>query len=131
MQTRCMSRRDVFTVHLTARDKAADPASRSEEASARTPFMCPVTDLPCTRYPFAALATCGHVFSCRAIAQVSLGRHCVCWCVHSKKILVIYRAQNHHPFHGVSCIVSLESITWPAVGGERSCSFSWCNSWPP
>lgn len=33
-------------------------------------FMCPVTMLPCDRYPTSAISTCGHVFSDRALRQV-------------------------------------------------------------
>ena len=34
------------------------------------PYICPVTDLSCLRYPFTALPDCGHAFSNRAISQV-------------------------------------------------------------
>ena len=42
---------------------------RSLAGAAR--FACPVTALPCTSYPFAALPGCGHAFSARAVAQVT------------------------------------------------------------
>ncbi len=33
-------------------------------------FVCPITGSLCEQVPFSALATCGHVFSDRAIRQV-------------------------------------------------------------
>ena len=59
--------RDIFTVRLTP-GKGSSEARMSSETVA--PFICPVTDLSCLRYPFAALPDCGHAFSNRAISQV-------------------------------------------------------------
>ncbi len=59
--------RDIFTVRLTPGKESAE-AQVSTETSA--PYICPVTDLSCLRYPFAALPECGHAFSNRAINQV-------------------------------------------------------------
>jgi hypothetical protein len=62
----CPCGRDVFTVHLTegaeAKESNAEPGPR---------FMCPITQLPCGSVPFTALPTCGHVFSSRALREVS------------------------------------------------------------
>ena len=64
------SLRDVFTVHLTpsAAEKQTAPSSAGSRA-ALSPFVCLITGLPCTSYPFAALPACGHAFSSRAIAE--------------------------------------------------------------
>ena len=70
-QANCLSLpstcRDIFTVRLTP-GKESSEAQGSSERSA--PHICPVTDLSCLRYPFAALPECGHAFSSRAITQV-------------------------------------------------------------
>jgi hypothetical protein len=56
-------------VHLTevpeAKDSNGEPGPR---------FVCPITQLPCGSVPFTALATCGHVFSSRALREVSWAR---------------------------------------------------------
>ena len=61
--------RDIFTVRLTPSTQIAE-AQRSLDACA--PYMCPVTNLSCLKYPMAALPDCGHAFSSRALAQVCL-----------------------------------------------------------
>ena len=50
----------------------ADTSADRDSGASAAPYVCPVTDLPCTRYPFVALPSCGHGFSGRAIAQVCL-----------------------------------------------------------
>ena len=74
---------DIFTVHLTSpgASLAAAPSSAACRA-APSRFMCPITELPCTSYPFAALPACGHAFSSRAIAQVR--SHHRCWLCHAR-----------------------------------------------
>lgn len=62
------SLRDVFAVHLVP--GAVDTAAADAGSRAAPRYVCPVTELPCTSYPFAALPACGHAFSSRAIAQV-------------------------------------------------------------
>jgi hypothetical protein len=59
--------RDVFTVHLAAREREAGDTCAA--------FACPVTDLAAGRgYPFVALERCGHVLSKRALCQVPPAR---------------------------------------------------------
>jgi Rtf2 RING-finger len=41
-------------------------------------FVCPVTNLPCERYPTSALVPCGHAFSDRALREAPEGRCGVC-----------------------------------------------------
>lgn len=60
--------RDIFTVRLTPSEQAVEAAGSTES---RAPFMCPITDLSCLRFPMSALPDCGHAFSSRALAQVS------------------------------------------------------------
>ena len=65
--------RDTFPVYLTeTTDGAAaqQPTRADDEAAER--FVCPVTLLPATRYPFVAISSCGHVFSDRAMKQVCM-----------------------------------------------------------
>lgn len=50
---------------------AGAPAGASvvaQGAEDAVPYRCPVTALPCARYPFSALRRCGHVLSDRALA---------------------------------------------------------------
>lgn len=61
------ARRDVFVVHLMP--PHAKKGEDRDTAAVAAPYVCPVTDLPCTRYPFVALPSCGHAFSSRAVAQ--------------------------------------------------------------
>eukprot|EP00877_Chromochloris_zofingiensis_P014395 jgi/Chrzof1/9209/Cz03g40010.t1 len=77
------SLKDVFTVHLTPNADCAATANRTAPAGAASSsapgsssgdtaaFMCPITMLPVGRYPFSALQPCGHMFSDRALANVS------------------------------------------------------------
>lgn len=67
------STRDVFTVHLPTQPSGGSSGGGAGAVGCsvhRPAATCPITDLPCDWYPFCALATCGHVFSCRAISQV-------------------------------------------------------------
>lgn len=57
---------------------AAAPPQPGGCAPSSTPFACPITDLPCDRYPFCALATCGHVFSERAVKEMRDGTCSLC-----------------------------------------------------
>ena len=68
-----MPSRDIFTVHLTEhQDKQTAKRPTATDAEAAERFVCPVTHLHTTRYPFVAISSCGHVFSDRAIKQVTL-----------------------------------------------------------
>jgi hypothetical protein len=64
------SLRDILTVHLMPAAGQTNAGNSAGSRGAAPRFMCPVTELPCTSYPFAALPACGHAFSSRAIAQV-------------------------------------------------------------
>lgn len=55
---------------------AAGPASPQVEGA--VPLACPITDLPCDRYPFVALPGCGHVFSERAVKEIRDGTCALC-----------------------------------------------------
>ncbi|CAL8463661.1 g3195 [Coccomyxa elongata] len=70
------SLRDIFKVHLTP----SPPQSGEENGSAinAAPYMCPLTELPCTKYPFVALPSCGHVFSSRAVKQMTDSQCATC-----------------------------------------------------
>jgi hypothetical protein len=67
---------DVFAVHPTpARQGAASLAGGVHEESgsmdAPSPWVCPVTHLPCgSQHAFSALRPCGHVLSDRALAAI-------------------------------------------------------------
>lgn len=64
--------RDTFPVYLTDTTDTAiaqQPTRADDEAAER--FVCPVTHLPATRYPFVAISSCGHVFSDRAMKQMN------------------------------------------------------------
>ena len=53
---------------------AAAPAAAEADGSgegAAAPYRCPITDLPCDKFPFVALAGCGHVFSERAQREMA------------------------------------------------------------
>ncbi|KAG1670813.1 hypothetical protein FOA52_003404 [Chlamydomonas sp. UWO 241] len=78
------SLRDVFDVHGLVRATKKAPTASGPSTSAvveasggagavPTPYYCPVTALPCVRYPFSALVSCGHVLSDRAVAASSEG----------------------------------------------------------
>lgn len=62
--------RDVFTVYLTEHADLVGQQPTTTDAEVVERFICPVTQLHSTRYPFVALASCGHVFSDRAVKQV-------------------------------------------------------------
>lgn len=62
--------RDVYTVHLAEQHDQDGDQPTAADAEAAERFICPVTHLHSTRYPFVALSTCGHVFSDRAVKQV-------------------------------------------------------------
>ena len=65
--SRSLLRRDIFAVHLAARE-AVEPAA---DAAAPRGYVCPVTDLAAGRgFPFVALPACGHALSERALRQV-------------------------------------------------------------
>lgn len=66
------STRDIFTVHLTdLQDTQTAGLPTATDAEAPERFVCPVTHLHSTRYPFVAISECGHVFSDRAIKQMT------------------------------------------------------------
>ena len=80
------SLKDVFPVHILSDGPQGGAASERDSAAAASsgaaapiadgtfaapPYVCPVTALPCTRYPFSALRPCGHVLSNRALACIS------------------------------------------------------------
>ena len=56
--------RDVFPVHL---QWTQDSQHQHTEKS----VVCPITDLRSSLHPFAAIYPCGHVYSMRAVQQVS------------------------------------------------------------
>ena len=62
--------RDVFTVHLTEQADLVGQQPTTTDAEMLERFICPVTHLHSTRYPFVAISSCGHVFSDRAVKQV-------------------------------------------------------------
>ncbi|KAL3131040.1 hypothetical protein ABBQ38_000358 [Trebouxia sp. C0009 RCD-2024] len=63
--------RDVFTVHLTEHADLVGQQPTTTDAEVVERFICPVTQLHSTRYPFVAIASCGHVFSDRAVKQMT------------------------------------------------------------
>ena len=73
--------KDVFPVRLMPEEPNAGGSSASSSSGAQAPIadgtfaapphVCPVTALPCTRYPFSALRPCGHILSNRALNCVS------------------------------------------------------------
>lgn len=63
------SSRDVFEVQLTL----ANIAAATQNLDVESAYKCPITDLPCERYPFCAFASCGHVFSERARREMTNG----------------------------------------------------------
>lgn len=69
------SRRDVFAVQLSERCRTTEGSNSNGVTSTETRvesdsrFECPLTQLPCEKAPMAAIATCGHVLSARAIKQ--------------------------------------------------------------
>ena len=59
-------------MHLTdLQDTQTAGLPTATDAEAPERFVCPVTHLHSTRYPFVAISGCGHVFSDRAIKQVA------------------------------------------------------------
>ena len=65
--------RDIFTVQLTEQSEGgtAEQQPTAADAEGMERFVCPVTHLHSTRYPFVAISSCGHVVSERAVKQVS------------------------------------------------------------
>lgn len=80
----------MFEIKGLGSSAVAPPETEGGEPAA--PFRCPVTDLPCDRYPFVALATCGHVFSERAQRQMADGTCSIC--------SVAFTAQDVIPIYG-------------------------------
>lgn len=83
------STRDIFPVHLTevsARPAAERPTATDAEAAER--FVCPVTHLHSTSYPFVAITACGHVFSDRAVKQMSDLSCATCGTIFSESQLI-------------------------------------------
>jgi Rtf2 RING-finger len=77
------SLKDVFRVHVLSQDHAKAATSQVDAAISSAggmqhsgdvpaPYFCPVTGLPCNRFAFSALRSCGHVLSNRALACVSI-----------------------------------------------------------
>ncbi|BDA48469.1 Replication termination factor 2 [Coccomyxa sp. Obi] len=80
------SLRDIFKVHLTPSHPQSTEANGS--AASAAPYVCPLTDLPCTKSPFVALPSCGHVFSSRAVTQMTDGQCATCSTAFKEKDVV-------------------------------------------
>ncbi|KAK9836326.1 hypothetical protein WJX81_005424 [Elliptochloris bilobata] len=82
------SRKDVFTLHLTARQAGGSAADTATPSG----YVCPITDLAAGRGPFVALPACGHALSERALRQVADGACPVCG--------ASYEAEDAVPLNG-------------------------------
>ncbi len=65
----------MFEVQLGGQGQGPTPREADGQPAL---FRCPITDLPCDRYPFVALPSCGHVFSERAQREMADGMCSLC-----------------------------------------------------
>lgn len=63
------TKKDIFTVHLLADSGPA--AAMSKQAAEPAIYECPLQHVRCDMQQFSALSSCGHIFSDRALKQVT------------------------------------------------------------
>lgn len=86
------TKNDVFAVNLEMRGATSGSERADGGARCTSDYRCPVTDLPCLGNLMSALPACGHVFSDRAIAQMTEQACSICSRPFSEECVV--------PIHG-------------------------------